>query len=168
MGRVINQLLSKVFQLNIIKQYWVGRYQSLSYDNTPWIPLKKPLSEAKVAFVSTAGIHLESDQAFDMTNKNGDPTLRSFPKKTNPKELTITHDYYNHADANQDINVVFPFLALEKCLKLGLFKELSEFFYSFMGHIEGKQIKTLLDKSCPKLLKQLVEERVDVVLIAPA
>ena len=47
MNRKVNQLLSKLFQLDIVKRYWASRYQSLSFIHTPWTPLKKPLSEAK-------------------------------------------------------------------------------------------------------------------------
>ena len=53
-------------------------------DETPWTPLTKPLSECKVALVSSAGIHLKTDETFDYDRERrqptwGDPTHREIP-----------------------------------------------------------------------------------------
>jgi D-proline reductase (dithiol) PrdB len=168
MSRFINQFFSKIFQLDFVKNNWAKKFQSLDYSETPWSALEKPLKDAKVCFISTAGIHLKKDQAFNMTDKEGDPTYRSFPADVDLSTLKITHDYYNHSDADKDINIVLPFDALKECHQEGSIGSFSEDFYSFMGHIEGKNIKKLVQNYCQELAKKLVKEQVDIALVSPA
>ena len=75
---------------------------------TPWTPLAKPVSECKVALVTTGGVHLRTQAPFDMENPDGDPTFREIPGAAARDVLTITHDYYDHRGADADLNVVFP------------------------------------------------------------
>ena len=168
MRRFINQFFSKIFQLDFVKNNWAKKFQSMDFSDSPWSALDKPLKDSKVSFISTAGIHLKKDQAFNMTDKNGDPTYRSFPTDVDLSELQITHDYYNHSDADKDINIVLPFDALRECHQEGLIGSFSENFYSFMGHIEGKNIKKLVQNYCQELAKKLVKEQVDVAILSPA
>ncbi len=168
MSRIVNKTMSKVFQLGFLKKHWAKKYQSLHFDKTPWAPLKSPLKNAKVAFISTAGIHLKEDQPFDMSDKDGDITFRSFSADVDPAELKITHDYYNHSDADRDINVVLPLQALRDCREEGLIGSFSNNFYSFMGHIQGRLISKFIKKSRFELSQQLVEEKIDVAIVSPA
>src|SRR5207249_11100089 len=55
--------------------YWLGkvlgglqlRLEKINpSSDIPWTPLKRPLSEATVAIVSTAGVHLCSDTQFNL------------------------------------------------------------------------------------------------------
>jgi D-proline reductase (dithiol) PrdB len=43
-----------------------------------------------------------------MDDGEGDLTCREIRASIPVNELTITHDYYDHEDADRDINVVFP------------------------------------------------------------
>ena len=45
---------------------------AFEHDDSPFVPLRKPLSEAKVALVTTAGLHLRGDRPFD----SGDQSYR--------------------------------------------------------------------------------------------
>ena len=56
----------------------------------PWATLAKPLAECRVAIVTTAGVHLRSQESFDMETANGDPTFREIPDDTPAGELIIT------------------------------------------------------------------------------
>jgi D-proline reductase (dithiol) PrdB len=83
------------------------------------------------------------------------------------RELMITHDYYDHADADRDINVVFPVDRLEEFQDEGLIGELSDTHYSFMGHIDGLHLATLTGETAPEVARRLREQGVDVVLLTP-
>ena len=43
-----------------------------------------------------------------MQDPDGDPTYREIERDTPVEALMITHDYYDHRDADRDINIVFP------------------------------------------------------------
>ncbi|MBT4289239.1 MAG: hypothetical protein HOD92_18080 [Deltaproteobacteria bacterium] len=168
MSRFTNQFFSKLFQLDIVKRNWAKRYQGLSFNDTPWAALKKPLNESRFTFITTAGVHLKSDQPFNMSDKDGDPTYRSFTFDSDPSDLMITHDYYNHNDADRDINVVLPLDALQNCLDQKIIGSLSNSIYSFMGHIEGKNIKKMIRNSCRELSQILLKDQIDVAIVSPA
>ncbi|WP_303721030.1 hypothetical protein [Malonomonas rubra] len=65
----------------------------------PWTTTLKPLSEAKLAIVTTSGIHHGDQRPFDMLDKNGDPSYRKLNGETLFDDYKITHDYYDHTDA---------------------------------------------------------------------
>jgi len=48
---------------------------------TPWTPMTKPLSECKVALISTAGIYMKGDESFDYERER-----REFIWETPPTE----------------------------------------------------------------------------------
>ena len=55
-----------------------------------------------------------------MNNPNGDPSFRVIDSRQPISDLMITHDYYNHSDAEKDINIIFPIQRLWKLEKEGI------------------------------------------------
>lgn len=103
-----------------------------------------------------------------MSDPNGDPTFRMIPATSLQEDLTITHDYYDHRDADRDINVVFPIDILRQLqaeLRVG---PSAPYFYSLMGHIKGHHLRHLINKTAPALATQLRDEEVDIALFTPA
>ena len=58
----------------------------VEHDVTPWTPMAKPLSESKVAMVSTAGLHLRGDQPF----VGGDQTYRVIPSSAKANDISLS------------------------------------------------------------------------------
>ena len=136
--------------------------------DTPWTPLQKELKHAIVALVTTAGIHLRPDPPYDMQDKEGDPTFRQIPSNTPVDDLLITHNYYDHSDADQDINLVLP---LERLIELGsegIIGGVAPRHFSFMGHILGRHIDTLTKRTGPEVARMLKSDGVDAVFLTPA
>ncbi|MBF0292595.1 MAG: hypothetical protein HQK86_10620, partial [Nitrospinae bacterium] len=121
----------------------------LKFDATPWTPVVKPLSEMTVALITTAGVHLKTDRPFDMNNKSGDGSFRVINSSVAPDNLTITHDYYDHSDADRDVNIVFPLERLRELAAEGVIGAVAKRHYGFMGHIENAQIEILVRESAP-------------------
>ena len=71
----------------------------------PYTPFSGEVASARVGIVSTAGVHLKSQEPFV---PEGDTTYRLIPAGASTEQLTITHDHYDHSDARKDINCVFP------------------------------------------------------------
>lgn len=110
MSRFKNRLMAKaltrfrwLFERAVAR---IGPY--LDPGAIPWAPMTKRLSECRVAIVTTAGVHLKGEPPFDMFDKDGDHSFRAIPLSAPTDALKITHDYYDHTDAEKDINIVFP------------------------------------------------------------
>lgn len=164
----ISQFVKRVYQFPVIQRRWAKRFQAVESSNIPWTPLRKPLPQCRVALVTTGGVHLTSDQPFDMSDPNGDPTYRVIPAVSSPADLMITHDYYDHRDADNDINVVFPIDVLRWSQAEKRIGPSGTNFYSLMGHIQGSHLDTLINKTAPEIAKRLKNESVDVAIFTPA
>lgn len=168
MKRLLNKLAVTLYRIPWVKELWSRQFQAIESNSVPWTRLGKPLAECKIALLTTGGVHLKTDRPFDMSDKNGDPSFRKIPSSAAPKDLQITHDYYDHQDADQDINLIFPIDILKEMQRDGIIGESSDFFYAFMGHIEGPHLDTLIEKTAPDVARQLSHQNVDVALLVPA
>jgi len=128
----------------------------------------KPLSDCRVAIVTTSGVHHQSQQPFDMQDSAGDPSFREIDGATISKDYVITHDYYDHSDAEKDLNIIFPLDRLRELQDEGIIGSLASRHYSFMGHIDGHHIASLVGKSAKEIIEKLRQQAVDVVLLTPA
>jgi D-proline reductase (dithiol) PrdB len=147
---------------------WLKGQKLKDYGPPPWTPLRKPLENCTVALVTTAGVHLRSDLPFDMEDKEGDPTYRIIPRDTGRDTLCITHDYYDHRDADKDLNIVLPLDRLQELATEGIVGGVAPFHYSFMGHIDGRHLPRFLAETAPQVAQRLKREQVDAVVLTPA
>ncbi len=149
-----------------LRENWEARFEAVCSGETPWTPLRKPLAECRVALVTTAGVHRAGDRPFDMSRVDGDASYRVID--VNGDVLTITHDYYDHRDADRDINIVLPIDRLREAARLGVIGALHERAWSFMGHIQGPELATLLDRTAPEVAAAMVADGVEVAFLTPA
>ena len=131
---------------------------------SPYHSLRVPLSEARVAFVTTAGVHLPEQPPFD-DSAAGDPTWRAFPVETPLADLTLTHGGYDTRRASADKNVVLPLDHLRAFRDEGRIGSLAPQVYSFMGYITDTD--RLLSEEAPAVAAQMLADQVDLVLMAP-
>lgn len=169
-NRLKNRLIAKVItRFPGLAQRFISAYQPWeSGEATPWTKVTKPLSECKVAIVTTSGVHHGDQQPFDMQDSEGDPTFREIDGASIFDNFKITHDYYDHSDAEKDLNIIFPLERLQELQQEGLVGELAPRHYSFMGHIDGPHIATLIGKSAKQVVEKLQQDDVDAVLLTPA
>jgi D-proline reductase (dithiol) PrdB len=167
--RLRNRLFALLFsRFPGLTTRWLKNQQLDDYGPPPWAPLRKPLEECTVALVTTAGVHLKSEVPFDMEDKNGDPTYRVIPHNGPRDQLCITHDYYDHCDADRDINIVLPLDRLQELVSEKVVGQVAPFHYSFMGHIDGPHVARLLAVTAPEVARRLKHEQVDAVVLTPA
>lgn len=168
--RFKNKIIAKVItRYPKLAERFISAYKPWeSGEETPWTKVSKPLAECKVAMVTTSGIHHDNQTPFDMQDSDGDPTYREIDGSTIMQGYTITHDYYDHTDAEKDLNIIFPLERLNELQQENVIGEIARRHYSFMGHIDGKHIATLVGKPTQHVIKKLKQEAVDVVLLTPA
>ncbi|WP_322815247.1 hypothetical protein [Chloroflexus sp.] len=102
-----------------------------------------------------------------MVDTCADPTYRRIPATTPLSELTITHDYYDHSDAECDLTILFPLDLVRTLVQRGIIGSLVD-CYGFMGHIESPHLTTLLQQTAPEGATFLKQEQVDIVLLTLA
>lgn len=166
--RLKNRFLARVFTaFPSLAARW-GRRLDMNIADIPWTEPRKPLTEAVVALVTTGGVHLKTQQPFNMADPNGDPSFREISADTPFDLLTITHDYYDHRDAERDLNLVLPLQRLGEMVAAGAIKALHPIAYSFMGHIDGPHLQTLQEETAPAVARKLAVAKVDYALLVPA
>jgi D-proline reductase (dithiol) PrdB len=132
-------------------------------DNVSLVLLDKPMKQWRVAFLTTAGIHLKTQPGFDVNA--GDHTFRLIPDNSSKAELMITHTHYDTTDADKDINCVFPIDTLHELRDEGKIAATAAHHYGLMGYIPNT--KPLLEETIPKIIKELKIDKVDVLLLSP-
>lgn len=134
-------------------------------DYSPLNPLRIPLAQARVAFVTTAGVHRLDDTPFDDDSKTGDPSFRSFPVDGVFADLRLTHSGFDTGRAAADLNVVLPLDHLRAAVTEGQIGGLTPTVYSFMGYVA--ETDPLVDGTAPEVARRLVEDGADLVVLAP-
>jgi len=164
-----DRMLAKIFtRFPGLVAWWAKSHDFVINVDTPWAPLRKDPKDSRIALVTTAGVHLQSQPPFDMEEKEGDPTFREIPAGTRIDDLMITHNYYDHQDADQDINVVLPMDRLRELEAEGAIGGIAPRHFSFMGHISGRHIETLVNRTGPEVARMLKTDGVEAVFLTPA
>jgi len=151
----------------ILVEQWAKNAQIMTFSDVPWSPLTTEMNQWRLALITTGGVHLKSQTPFDMLDPAGDPTFREIPDSVSLSELVITHNYYNHKDADKDINIILPLQRVAELKQGGEIKSVNHRHFSFMGHIKDHHIDTLMDKTAPEVAVALQKDGVDIVILTP-
>lgn len=162
--RAVGVLYSRI---PFLARGWAKRFDALQFDAVPFVPMRVPLSRARLALITTGGVHLRDQSPFNMADSRGDASFRAIPAATPADQITITHDYYDHTDAERDLNILFPLTLIRQLVAQGHVGALGT-SYGFMGHIEPPHVATLLTTTAPQVAGMLKQERIDAVLLTPA
>jgi D-proline reductase (dithiol) PrdB len=133
-------------------------------DAVSWTPLSKELRDSRVAFVTTAGVHPKAGEPFDDEALEGDPSFRVIPADVPSDGLMVTHNHYEHSDADKDINCLFPIDRLRELASEGVVGEISNQLYGFMGF--NPQPDRIV-ANVEEVASNLTAANVDVVLMSP-
>jgi len=118
-NRFKNQVVARIIgRFPALAKRLVDSHSPWESEDIPWTPVTRPLSLSQVSLVTTAGVHLKSQTPFNMQDPYGDPTYREISAETSLSDLMITHDYYDHTDADKDLNIVFPLDRLHEFKKV--------------------------------------------------
>jgi D-proline reductase (dithiol) PrdB len=135
-------------------------------DFVPLAPIKKPLSESRLTFVSSAGVQPKGTLPFDVVHPVGDYTFRRVPSNAKPSDLEIHQLKYPTVGANKDINVIFPIERLQELAQEGVVGELTESFFSFIGYnMDPERLEETLAED---IADAVVADGADIALLCPA
>ncbi len=137
----------------------------------PWAPVEKPLSDCKVALLSTAGLSMKGDTPFDMEFERqnptkGDPSWRRIRGDARTGDVEAHHLHIDTSYIDRDLNVALPLERLQAMADEGSVGEVAASHYSVMG-FQGNDPSTLENVSAPEIADAMRSEEVDLALLAP-
>ena len=159
--------MGRLSDLSLKDQIFVRTYRWRRIDPVPWTPLAKPLSECRLALVSTAGLSAPGQEKFDRKKKGGDPAFREIPSTIDVQTLIENHrsKAWDHSGLEQDKNVGFPVDRVRELVDRGRIGSLSSRYLSFMGSVTAPG--RMMRDSVPRAAEIFLEEGVDVALLVP-
>ncbi|MCA1593488.1 MAG: glycine/betaine/sarcosine/D-proline family reductase selenoprotein B [Acidobacteria bacterium] len=119
----------------------------------PFTPFDRELSKATIAIVSAGGVHLKEQEHFNIADELGDLTFRIIPPDTESSQLMVTHHHYDHADADRDINVVFPLDVLRDLREEGFVGGVARKHVGYMGYT--MQLKAMYEGTAPEIANEI-------------
>ena len=138
-------------------------YRWVVNEDIPWTPLAKPLARCRVALASSAGVYLEGQEPFHFKD---DTSIREIPRSAQASSMRVSHFGYRTEDARRDPNCVFPLERMRELEAQGLFGELAECAYTFMGGVYSA--RRVREELAPQILERVREMKVDLLYMVPA
>lgn len=138
-------------------QGYTKDYQWAHYEDVPFSRLQKPLSQCKVAVVTTAMPDSEAGR--------GQRQVHSCPSLPIPDSLyTDELSWHKTMTHTNDVASFLPLKQLKCCEDEGLIGELGDRFHSIPT--EYSQRNTL-DNDAPKILARCRQDAVDIAILVP-
>ena len=159
--------MAKLSDVKLKYQLLIKGYPFRRVDWRPGAVLTKPLNEARIALITTAGFYLPDQQPFDQSYRHDDCSYREIPWGTPVSLLRIgqSSDAFDHSGIEADRNLTLPLDRLRELLDSGVVGESAPRHFSIMGSIIAPA--KLINDSAPEIARKLVADRVDGVLLAP-
>jgi len=126
-----------------------------------WL-VPKPLTEATVAVVSTAGLHLRSDAPFTV----GALDYRVIPGDADWSDIVLSHisTNFDRSAFQEDPNISFPLDRLREMADRGEIGGVSPRHYSFMG---AMPVPAMFEETGTEVGRMLAADGVDACLLVP-
>jgi D-proline reductase (dithiol) PrdB len=135
-------------------------------DTVPLATLRKPVSQSRLAFISTAGVQPKGTLPFDVVHPVGDYSFRRVPSIAEPADLEIHQLKYPTSGANRDLNVIFPIERLRELTDEGTIGALTLNFFSFIGYnMDPERLERTLAE---EIAEAVVAEGAEAALLAAA
>ncbi len=131
-----------------------------TFESRPWVE-GGPLSERRIAMISTAGIHRRDDAHF----RGSDQGYRAIPHETDPNDIVMSHISvgYDRTAFQQDLEAIFPRRHLSDLVDEGRIGSIASTHYSFMGGADAAS----LEDNARKVAGLLKADNVDTVVLLP-
>ena len=137
---------------------------ALSRKCVPFTPFDGELAKATVAIVTAGGVHLREQEPFNIADELGDLTFRVITPEAQAADLMVTHHHYDHSDADEDINVVFPLDVLRDLQQEGFVRDLAKKHVGYMGYT--MQLKAMYEGTAPEIANEIDRgSRADAVIL---
>ena len=153
--------MARLEQLPEPQRSHIAKTKLPSFDTHPWVS-GPPLTQRRVAIISTAGLHRRDDRPFSF--EPGDH-YRIIPGDIAANDLLMSHvsTNFDRSGFQQDWIIAFPLDRLRELVDEGIIGSLADFHYSFMGAVDPSD----MEPSARKMAAFLKKDRVNAVLLVP-
>lgn len=136
-------------------------------DPVPWAELARPLAEARVALVSSAGLVPPDQPPFDERVAGGDWSHRVLPADVALDSLVESHrsELFDHAGIAADRNLALPLDRLRELAAAGTIGEVAPRHVSIMGSLTAPG--RLVRRTAPEVAELLRADGVDAAALVP-
>ena len=133
-----------------------------SFDTPAFTSLSKPLSEARVAIVTSAALHRPDQGRF----APADTSFRALDRAD--RDLVLGHwsPNFDRSGFQVDLNVVYPIDRLEELAAEGVIGDVAPRHFAFAGNQPETVSEVRLDTG-PACAAELLADAVDVVVLTP-
>jgi D-proline reductase (dithiol) PrdB len=136
---------------------------TISRKCVPFTPFERELSKSTIAIVTAGGVHLKDQEAFKISDELGDLTYREIPPDVDSGDLMVSHHHYDHLDADEDINVVFPIDVLRDLQAEGFVGEIAK---KHIGYGYSQQLKAMYEGTAREIANVIDKSsRADAVVL---
>jgi D-proline reductase (dithiol) PrdB len=137
---------------------------TISRKCVPFTPFDRELSKSTIAIVTAGGVHLRDQEPFNIADELGDLTYREISPEVDAKDLMVTHHHYDHRDADEDINVVFPIDVLRELQSEGFIGGIARKHIGYMGYT--MQLKAMYEGTAHEIANEIDKgSRADAVVL---
>jgi D-proline reductase (dithiol) PrdB len=141
-------------------------YEWTVNEPVPLTPLAKPLGECRVSMLTSGGVSHCAMPIWDADARNDFRLDTVDPGATGP-DFQVSDSYYDTADAQLDVNTVFPIDRLKELEADATIGAVAPRLWSgFMGRIYKRTHVTTV--AAPALAEELHDDDVDLFLLVPA
>jgi len=137
--------------------------QWLKFDTSPWTEMQKPLAVTRLALLTSGGISSKDQEPFNPRAVN-DLSFREISTDTPYEKLILHSDAYDHRDALQDLNCVYPVKRLLELEESGFIGGLCQYAFTLgMGRLD--KVEELQKETVPKIVKKMKKYQAGAVLL---
>jgi D-proline reductase (dithiol) PrdB len=136
---------------------------TISRKCVPFTPFERELSKSTIAIVTAGGVHLKDQVPFNIGDELGDLGYREIPQDVDSANLMVSHHHYDHSDADEDINVVFPIDVLRDLQAEGFIGDIAK---KHIGYGYSQQLKAMYEGTAREIANDIDKtSRADVVVL---
>jgi D-proline reductase (dithiol) PrdB len=152
-------------------------WQLQSVEGIPFTLPVKTLSDSKICLVSFAGVYCKGQKPFNTSpgiisaslramrfRDRGDWSFREVSLDAESSDFVIAHAHYDHTEAEEDINCIFPLMRLVELEVEGFIGQCADIHYSLMGFVPEAPL--IVSTARTEILPRLREKGVDAVIIS--
>ena len=137
---------------------------TISRKCVPFTPFEGELAKSTIALVTAGGVHRKDQEPFNIADELGDLGYRMFAEDIAAADLKVTHHHYDHSDADQDINVVFPIDVLRDLQEEGFIRDVARKHIGYMGYT--MQLKAMYEGTAREIANEIDKgSRADAVVL---
>lgn len=148
----------KITEMPAVGRGFISELEMPEFEQSRWTP-PVPMSERRVAVVSTAGVSRRGEKPFSWLARD----YRVIGK--HDRDLVMTHVAveFDRTAWQQDVNTVMPFDRLDEMSKTGEIGSVADEHYAFMGAANPRD----MEKSAHEVSERMKRDGVNTVLLAP-